>query len=300
MKLFRKIPLILSLCIISLNGDEPTKISIAKQYQESDENEIRLYEDLILDCGSNGKANFTISLPEKIPAEGLPCIIIVGGLETGRKSLKFIPNHGQYALIAYEYPPALQALKKISVVKHIIFVRKAMNQVPNQLIDVIHYVREQPWINKEPISFMGYSFGSIFIPAIYYKAEEEGIPIGPGVLAYGGAGIYCLAEGCLPFPTFINKPIARYAAFLFKPMDPIWYASKIKSEFLIINGLYDKQIPSNCAHCLQQMIPSPKTIINLETGHINPKNPDLILRIINMSRSWLEEKRKEKYLLIID
>lgn len=274
------------------NSEE--KVILERQYQERDELETRTYQDVILDCGKNGKALFTISLPEEAATEKLPCILIIGGLMTGRESLRFVPDHGQYALVAYEYSETLKKLQAINVLWNLFSVRRALIEVSPQLIAIVKYLEKQPWIAKAPVDLMGYSFGSIFIPVTYINAEQEGVRLGSGVMAYGGAGIYCLLKANLTVPSFLKEPVASIAStLLFKPIDPLLYAPRMKGDFLIINGIYDSQIPVKCAKNLQEIVPSPKTVINLNTKHMHPDNKDLTLRLINISRNWLEEKRNE-------
>ena len=267
-------------------------VKSVRTYQVPDSLEMRTYEDVILDCGGSGEALFTISLPREIPSEGLPCILIVGGLKTGKESLEFVPDHGKYALVAYEYPSMLKKLHKVNVLWNLYSVRKAALEVSSELIGILKYLYGQPWINHEPISLMGYSFGATYkMPVLYVKAREEGLKLGPGVLCYGGAGIYCLFKANLPVPKFLKDPIAAMAAATFKPIDPILFAPKMEGDFLILNGIYDSQIPMECAERLQNLVPEPKTVINLETEHMHPESTELNLRLINISRKWLEEKR---------
>ncbi len=277
-----------------LLGDDGYKIVRENKYQVPDKIEMRDYIDVILDTDKGGDALFTISLPQKIPQGGLPTILIVGGLKTGRESLQFVPEHGEYALVAYEYPEKLKALHTLNVLSHLYSVRKATLEVAPELIAVIKYLKSQPWMNHEATSVMGYSFGATFIPVTYVKAQEEGIDLGPGVMAYGGAGVYCLFKANLSLPDFLKGPVATMAAALFKPIDPILYAPHMKGDFLLINGLFDSQIPMDCAERLQNLVPEPKTIMNLETEHMSPKNPDLNLRLINISLQWLDEKRMRR------
>jgi len=275
-----------------LRANEECTVSHVHKYKVHDSVEERTYMDVTLDCGKNGEALFTISLPEKIPPEGLPCYLIVGGLKTGKESLQFIPDHGNYALVAYEYSDMLKKLHQVNVLWHLYTVRKAALEVPPELIGIIKYLYKQPWINPDPISLMGYSFGATYMPVTYVKAEEEGLKLGPGVLCYGGAGIYCLFKANLPLPNFLKDPVASMAAALFKPIDPIFYAPKMHGEFLILNGICDVQIPMKCANRLQELVPEPKTIMNLETEHMHPKSMELNLKLINISRKWLDEKRR--------
>lgn len=269
------------------------KVIMQKKYEEPDAQEVRTYEDVILDCGKDGKAHFTISLPQNIPQKGLPCIFIVGGLMTGRESLRFIPDHGDYALVAYEYSDTLKKLRKINVLWNLFAVRQALLEVPPQLIEIVKYLEKQSWMGADPVAFMGYSFGSLFIPVIYVMAEEQGIKLGPGVMAYGGAGIHCLLKANLTVPKFLKGPVATMASAFFKPIDPLIYAPKMKGDFLIINGVYDTQIPFECAERLQEIVPDPKMVINLNTDHMSPENTELTLRLIKISRGWIEAKHKE-------
>jgi len=276
-----------------LFGEDTCTTLHVKKYQLPDSLEMRNYEDVVLNCGESGEALFTISLPEEIPPEGLPCIFIVGGLKTGRESLQFIPDHGQFALVAYEYSDMLKSLETVLDLWHLYSVRKAALEVPPELIGILKYLYQQPWLNHELISVMGYSFGATFIPVTYVKAEKQGIKLGPGVMCYGGAGIYCLFKANIPVPSLLRKPVAAMAAATFKPIDPILYAPKMKGNFLILNGIYDSQIPVECAERLQDLVPEPKTVINLKTEHMHPKNMELNLRLIDISRKWLDEKRKK-------
>ncbi len=266
------------------------EIILERRYEEKDAEGLRIYEDVILDCGESGQARFTMSLPKKIPREGLPCVLIVGGLMTGRESLRFIPSHGKYILVAYEYAEVLKKINKLDVLWNLFRVRKAILDVSPQLLSIVKYLEKQPYVCKIPIGFMGYSFGSTFIPVTFVNAKYQSIPLKYGVMAYGGAGLYLLFRSNLPLPHFLKSPVANIAAALFKPIDPILYAPKMKGEFLIINGIYDKQIPFAAAKRLQELVPQPKTIINLKTDHMHPDNKELTLRLIDLSRNWLEEK----------
>ncbi|WP_194847395.1 hypothetical protein [Candidatus Neptunochlamydia vexilliferae] len=39
----------------------------------------------------------------------------MGGLQTGRESLQFIPDHKEYPLVVYEYPEAIKELHKTTI-----------------------------------------------------------------------------------------------------------------------------------------------------------------------------------------
>lgn len=266
-----------------------------RQYEEDDIYEARIYEDVVLDCGKEGHSHFSISIPKRMRTEKLPCVAIIGGLATGRSSLKFVPEHGNYALVAYEYPKKLKQLGSLIGFKNIFGLRQAALAVPTQLLSMVSYLQKKGWIAKEPICLMSYSFGSIFTPVTFIRGEAEGIQFGPSVLAYGGAGIYCIFRPNVKGPSFLKSPIAHLFAFLFRPIEPLRYAAHMKGDFLIVNGVYDHQIPMRCASRLQDSIPEPKTVINLETDHLHPDNKELTLRLIQISLDWLSKKREKLY-----
>ncbi len=273
-----------------LLGGEPKVVS-EKCYPVSDQKETRIYRDVVLKSDEANEVRFTLSLPEKISSEGLPCIIIVGGLETGRESLQFIPEHGQYALIGYEYPHVLKALHRLRLLWQLFAVRREMIRIPSQILAMVQYVEQEPWFNQRPVDMMGYSFGAGFIPVTYVHAKQANKRLGPGVMAYGGAGIQCLVRANFPGPLWVKRIVARWSKSFFRAVDPIHYAPEMEGNFLLINGRYDTQVPFKCATRLQHLVPEPKTIINLETEHMSPQNTALTLRLIQLSREWLDQQR---------
>jgi hypothetical protein len=253
-----------------------------KTYDSSE----RVIKDFVFDGGSYGVIRFSLSLP-KGEVKGLSTAIIVDGLDTGRKSLELIEDHGPYALIAFEYPEILRRLKGYSALFHIFGLRRAALAVPGQIAALSQWVQEQPW-GKIP-SIMGVSFGSEFVPALYHLAEKQEVKLGPAVLAYGGAGLFRLFSA---FPG--NRAIKLIRGFLgalvFRQLEPERHIPFMKGEFLVMNGIYDELIPRDAAERLQKLIPEPKTIVNLETPHLQPKSSELLQKLVKISRDWIEKR----------
>jgi len=250
----------------------------------------RVYTDVILDTGGAKNAHFTISLPEKIPANGLKCIFVASGLDTGRKSLDYIRDQSNYAVIAYEYPSLIRTLKNRSLILKVRQLREKILTVPQQWISIILWIEQQQWCKKEPISIVGFSFGSIFVPATYHLAQVENVQLGPGVIGYGGAGLLCLLKANLKLPKLIKSPVAWLTSILLRPIDPLVHAKYLQNSFLIINGLNDKMIPSKCRKKIQEIIPEPKKIINLKTEHMMPSNQALLDELIEITKDFFENQ----------
>lgn len=278
----------------ALNKGGPSSLTLLEEnsYLVSDGTEERRFTDYIFDAKPYGKLYFTISLPVNAK-EKLPCVVVIDGLDTGRKSLELIPDHNNYALIAFEYPPELRLIKGYSVLRHLLTVRRSALNVPGQISSIVDWVQKQSWFNGEAPCLMGFSFGTQFIPAIYHLAEKQKISLGPGVLAFGGAGLFRLFYS-IPGNIFIKLIRGCIGQFLFLPLEPQRHLPYVHGEFLVMNGVYDELIPFSAALKLQKLVPEPKTVINLEVPHLQPKNDPLLQELIAIARRWLSEKRKEK------
>lgn len=269
-------------------GPAPATLISSKIYIENDGNSLRNYEDLILNSPA-GEIRITISRPQK---EGdFSCVFVISGLETGRKSLKLIPNHGDQILISYEYPQIIKELKKTSILFHFPAVRKACLSVPAQINAVLRFLNEQPYCKKCPVSMIGFSFGTIFLPPAMHLGQSQNLDYGPTVFGYGGAGLCCLIRANLPGPQWVRSFASKIGAAVFHPLEAELHLPYIHGEFLVINGVKDRQIPLDCAKRMQDMVPPPKEIINLDTDHLQPDDHELLVELIAISREWLGKER---------
>lgn len=250
----------------------------------------REYEDITLDGKDFGKIKFSISYPKNI-TKNENVLLLLDGLETGRDALKYVPHQKDYIIIGYEYVKNLHRLRQKSVFLHLPSTRKAALDVPFQLVSIVKWVEKQSWYSQKNVIIIGVSFGAIFVPATYQLAEMNDIQLGPGIIAFGGAGLYDIFYANLKNYKFFRKPIAYFAYLVFKPIDPAFHLPYIHGKFLIINGTQDKNIPLQSAQKLQELTPEPKTIINIDTTHLQPGRKDIIDEIVKISLNWLENNQ---------
>lgn len=249
----------------------------------------RKREDIVLES-STGNIKFAISFPKKIK-KNENILILLNGLETGRNSLKYIFHPSNYIIIGYEFPKNLLKLKNKSALVNFLELRKAALHVPTQLICIEKWIKNQPWYSKKNISIAGVSFGAIFVPATYHLAAMNNIKLGPCVMAFGGAGLYDIFYSNIKTNKILKAPLAYSAYLNFKPLDPVFHLSYIQSKCLIINAAKDENMPFKSAQKLQLLTPEPKTIINVDSGHISPDNQNLINQISEISLKWLNENQ---------
>ena len=112
------------------------------------------------------------------------------------------------------------------------------------------------------------------------------------MIAYGGLDIYQLLVTNM---TNVIQPfrsiLSWLAATAIRGAEPSLHAAYLSSEFLLINGTKDHQIPTENWQRLHQLIPEPKTIIILEEGHMHHRKIALTQKLVNLSQSWLLQKK---------
>ncbi len=276
--------------IDTLNKDISNyKILSQVSYKEDFEEFSRHFIDITLKTKDLGIIKFTVSLPSNKDPKNLRCLIVLNGLETGRNTLKLAPNPDDFAIIGYEYPKNLHRIRNKSIVLHIPSTRKAALDVPSQLLLIAKWAEKQEWMSTKPVNIMGLSFGAIFVPAAYHLAEIKKIELGPGILAFGGAGLYDIFYANIKKYKYIKAPTAYLGYLIFKPLDPIYHMPYIKNKFLIINGAQDKFIPKKSVEKLQRLANKNSTIINLNSIHIQPEKNALLDYVAKISEKWLRE-----------
>ncbi len=251
----------------------------------------RKYHDLILANPEQGEIGCMISLPTNIPAGGLPVVIILGGLEIGQYTLKYIPDPGQNIILIYQYPYHPEYWYAGTAIEELPLIRKSVLSVPAQVISLKNWIADQDWADDRRITITGYSFGALFMPAIYRLAAHNQIPLRYGVIAYGGINIYQLLDTNMTnFSEPFRSLFSWLAATALRGIEPAYHAPYLQAEFLLINGTKDHQIPEESWRELHRLIPEPKKIVILEEGHMHPRKAALTQRLVKISHEWLIQK----------
>ncbi|HJV22057.1 MAG TPA: hypothetical protein VJ570_05140 [Holophagaceae bacterium] len=248
--------------------------------------EPRRFVDLEIDGVPAGPLRATLSLPEGFPGP-LPAVLILGGLEVGRESLRYVERHGANALVAFEYPVPGQPPSPFRLDR----IRGAALAVPAQVCALLGWMRQQTWADPQRVSLLGYSFGAMFVPACARLAQARGIPLRALVMAFGGADLPgLLAANWHRGPRWFRPLAAHAAGALIRPLEPALHLPHLRGEALFLNGLQDDRVPLPLARRMRELKPAPKTILELDEGHMDPAKPALNRRIVAASQAWLVEK----------
>lgn len=251
----------------------------------------RTYRHIALTTEYLGNIEAFISEPKVIPAEGLPVVIIMGGLEVDADIFRLIPNPGENIYVIFKYPYTPEYWYEGAPVVEIPVIRKSVLSVPSQALSLHEWVSKQPWTEKERVTFAGFSFGAMFLPAVYHLADSRDEVLNPGVIAYAGADISDLLYTNMEK---IDSPWRSFGAWLGETaiygIEPARHLPYMNNEFLLINGTRDHQISTYSWEKLHRLIPQPKTVVILDEGHMHPRKPELTKKLVKISREWLLER----------
>jgi hypothetical protein len=250
--------------------------------------EARTVLEMELDGVEPGPLRITVSLPAGREGGRLPVVIILGGLEVGRESLRYVETHGENALVAVQYPRSATYWYEGTPLAKLPAIRESALAMPSQVASLAAWLRSQPWADPDRVSLLGYSFGAFFVPACARVARADGQGFRTLVMAYGGADLTRVFDANIRLrPRLVQWPAARLLAAVVRPLEPALHLPHLPEEALFVTGLRDRKVPLESARRMQQLKPEPKTVIDLDAAHMSPKNPALTRRIVGITREWL-------------
>ncbi|MHB2151126.1 alpha/beta hydrolase family protein [Calditrichota bacterium LG25] len=254
--------------------------------------ELRHYQTITFQRAEADTFCVTISKPSEEDLFPKPVIVLLGGLEIGRRSLNYIPRHGQNIIVAYEYPYRPHYWYDGTALEEIPKIRRSVLIVPAQISQLVEWIKKQSWADTTRISLLGYSFGALAIPSALKVMNLRQTGVDGVIMAYGGVNLYEIFKVNLKtIPAFFRPMVSRLIAWLIRPVEPGLYLPFLKGDFLLINGRYDRQIPESSWRALHRLTPQPKEIVLLDAGHLHPKKKELIQNVVRISYDWLSRKK---------
>lgn len=249
----------------------------------------RVFEHVALSDTRLGSIKFTVSLPDPLPGRKLPLIVVLGGLGTGEHNIRAIHDAGDNIVVGYDWPLARVSLKS-SDLGRLPAIRAQVLSVPGQVIATLRWVVAQPWGDADRISLVGFSLGSVAVPAVQRLAMAERIRIGWTVLAYGGAPIDALVRGDTRIrPSWVRPPLAFGAELLLAPVDPALHLPALAGRFLVVGSTNDSIVSAEASRSLEALTPIPKVTIRLPGDHVGtgPDREALLDAALTVIRCWL-------------
>ncbi|MCE2510576.1 MAG: hypothetical protein J4G10_06330 [Alphaproteobacteria bacterium] len=234
----------------------------------------------------------SLSLPEALPRGGIPVVILLGGFDTGKRSIHEVPKPGANAVIGYDYPLAKADWYEATWPRRLLAARKASRQVPAHLLTLLRWARAQGWSEDARISLLGFSLGALYLPAAHHMARLHHQPLGPSIIAYGGAGLTPIFRNAFRGqPAWLGDALTWLAVLGLRELEPAYHLPHLKGEFLLLNGSDDRLMPMETVERLRALTPEPKTVMTLKSDHMMPGDREVMETILRVSRQWLLERK---------
>ena len=220
-----------------------------------------------------------------------PVLIILAGIKTGDHTLERLPDHGANVLIAYAYPYDKDRWGRSSTVRRGLTAHWMTYQVSKQIIALVRWLHDQPWADPERINIGGGSLGSIVLPMILSDMQRAGVRVRSATFAYGGVGRFTLGYQCLRHRSFALAVTGAILSWLcLGRLEPARYLPHLSGEFLVISSPDDQMVPRGCAERFESLLPDPKTIVHMEGGHVDIRQPDVLADVVAITLRWLVER----------
>ncbi len=218
-----------------------------------------------------------------------PAVIIIGGTNTGRMAAELFTPEEPYVILGLDYPwEGSTRLNWWQFLIRIFAIRRAMLLTPSAVILGVDYLETRTDVDMSALVLAGASFGAQLITVAGALDERAGTVL----IVYGGGDIAALARANLKVrPMWLRSALARIAAWLLAPIEPVDYAGRIAPRrTIIINGLQDDRIPRYCVEALYEAAKEPKQLIWLEAGHISSRDPESLERVLRASSRALSSQ----------
>ncbi|MDZ4661062.1 MAG: hypothetical protein SGJ18_05525 [Pseudomonadota bacterium] len=246
----------------------------------------RFGERLELSMSDGTRYTALLTLPKKTDLP-LPVLIVLGGFDTGEKSLEQLPVdlNAIYATVDYPYKAPNQR-SFLADLKEIPEIKKAIHRVDLCVDALIEKLRIDPRVNKNRMIFAGASFGAPFaITAAVRNSEIDGILL---IHAFGKVES-AITQQLVNKWEWWSYPIAfllghitwDYLAY----KDPETEVRKLHSHQQVLN-LYateDEQLPIQSIQSLQTALsesPAQVTSQKAEGGHLGPGKKEVFSSVI--------------------
>jgi hypothetical protein len=222
-----------------------------------------------------------------------PSIIVIGGVGTGRMAAQLITPDEPYVVLGLDYPwEGSTRFSPLQFLLHVLAIRRAMLETPSAVMLALDYLRAHPSIDKSGPVLVGASFGAQLMTV----AGALDTRAGPVLSVYGGGDFAALLYHNLDVrPEWLRSALAKAGAWLLWPVEPTRYVADIAPRpFVMINGNQDKRIPTASVEALYQAAGEPKRLIWLDEGHITPRDPELLSRVLDAAAEALVDLSRKR------
>jgi dienelactone hydrolase len=281
--------------LASLPRDPPASVVVLEEWRE------RWQRRTLLHVALRGAAvrdvRFVVSLPDPVPAERMPLVIVLGGLRGGSRSIRQISevvgDPGPNAFVGYDWPLPHEEPSGLEIGLRVPELRREVLSVPGQVDAILAWASRQPWADPGRVSLLGFSLGAFVAPAVQRLAAERGAAVHWTILAYGGAPIGAVIAGHPAVkPRWAGRLLGAGADLLLRPIEPGEHLPHLRGRFLVLRAAKDRLIAPAAAARLADLTPEPRRIVVIEGDHmgVGTNKSKLLEKVVMTSRAWMIEQ----------
>jgi dienelactone hydrolase len=270
----------------------PADISLVEERRESWNGRTLLH--VALEGAAVQRIRFVASLPDPMPEQPLPLVVVLGSLRGGSNAIRQISevagDPGPNAFIGYDWPLPEREPAFRDIVRRLPGFRASVLTVPGQIDALIAWASTQPWVDAERVSLLGFSLGAFVVPGAQRLAQERGSPIRSTIIAYAGAPIGAVVAGHPGAgPAWLRPVLGAASDLLLRPVEPSVHLPHLRGRFLVLGTQSDRLIARAAVERMEELTPEPRTVIRMGGDHmgLGPDRWQLLERVVNVSREWL-------------
>jgi hypothetical protein len=279
--------------LAALPRDPPDAISVVEESRERWQGRVLLH--LAMRGETLGEIRFVVSLPDPVPEEKVPLVMVLGGLSGASRSIRSIGevagDPGPNAFIGYDWPLPRDAPALHEMALRLPALRRAVLSVPGQVDAILAWACRQRWADQERVSLLGLSLGAFVAPAAQRLVQARGGEVRWTILGYAGAPIGAVVAGHPGVrPAWMAGAAGAAADLLLHPVEPSVHLPHVRGRFLVLRAGKDRLIAEAAAERLTALTPEPRTSVVVDGDHMGVGRDrwKLLERVVGLSRSWLE------------
>jgi cephalosporin-C deacetylase-like acetyl esterase len=227
----------------------------------------------------------------KLPRHGEPphpVLLTLGGARTGRRTVDYLGNTGNFIVLAMDYPyhGKRTRMSRVEFLTRVPQMRRAvLDTVPATSLGV-DYLYERDDVDRERIVLAAGSFGALFAPAVA-AADER---VRALALFFGAGDLETLVETNLDARPPVHAVASWLGSTIVSPMEPLKYIHRVAPRpIFMLNGTDDPSMPEHCSRALYERAGEPKTIRWMSMGHVDVRAEEFHTVILSEFLVWLVE-----------
>jgi dienelactone hydrolase len=237
------------------------------------------------------EAGIEVETHLKVPvheSDSRPALVILGGVRTGRRTVEYLGDTGDWLVAALDYPyrGKKSGLSRAEFVASIPAMRRAvLDTVPAGML-VLDYLSRRGDVDQDRIVLAGGSFGALFAPALA-AADDR---VSAVAIFFGAGDLGTLIDANLELAWPLKPVVTWIGSVLVSPLEPLKYAGRIHPRpVFMLNGRDDPAMPERCARALHEAVQEPKTVCWLPVGHVSVHSPEFHERVVGEFVAWLRD-----------